>query len=217
MRSLLMRLEGPMQSWGTQSRFERRDTDAEPSKSGVVGLLAAAQGIQRDADAAIQKLAGLSFAVRVDRPGRVMRDYHTAILGKENISVTQRFYLADASFLAALGSDDGDWLQALAQALQKPVWPLFLGRKAFVPATPVYAGLRDGDPIDVLRQEPLLKLPKEGEQPEVRLVRECGLNEGSPRYDVPISFAPGRRKFACRYVLSEPLGEVKDVSNPSTP
>ena len=46
---LLMRLAGPMQSWGTQSRFLHRDTGREPSKSGVIGVLCAALGRPRDA------------------------------------------------------------------------------------------------------------------------------------------------------------------------
>ena len=41
MSVLLLRLSGPMQSWGVQSRFTVRDTGLEPSKSGVVGLIAA--------------------------------------------------------------------------------------------------------------------------------------------------------------------------------
>ena len=78
MSTLLLRLAGPMQSWGTQSRFEERDTDADPSKSGVLGLVGAAMGVARDDMGAIARLAGLTMAVRVDREGTVLRDYHTA-------------------------------------------------------------------------------------------------------------------------------------------
>jgi len=42
MPTLLLRLAGPMQSWGLSSRFTIRDTSLEPSKSGVLGLLCAA-------------------------------------------------------------------------------------------------------------------------------------------------------------------------------
>jgi CRISPR system Cascade subunit CasD len=48
MPTLLLRLVGPMQSWGTTSRFDQRDTGKEPSKSGVIGLVAAALGIDRE-------------------------------------------------------------------------------------------------------------------------------------------------------------------------
>src|SRR5262245_44963159 len=76
MSVLLLRLAGPMQSWGTQSRFSVRDTGLEPSKSGVVGLLCAALGRKRHEP--LDDLARLQMGVRADRPGRVARDYHTA-------------------------------------------------------------------------------------------------------------------------------------------
>ena len=74
--TLLLRLSGPMQSWGASSRFKQRATEQVPTKSGVLGLLAAAQGRQRTDD--LQDLAALTFAVRVDQPGSLLRDYQTA-------------------------------------------------------------------------------------------------------------------------------------------
>lgn len=44
MATLLLRLAAPLQSWGSDSKFETRKTGREPTKSGVVGLLAAALG-----------------------------------------------------------------------------------------------------------------------------------------------------------------------------
>ena len=41
---LLLWLEGPLQSWGHDSKFGRRDTLAFPTKSGVLGLVCAALG-----------------------------------------------------------------------------------------------------------------------------------------------------------------------------
>ena len=38
---LVLRLAGPMQSWGADSRFTRRSTEAFPTKSALVGLLGA--------------------------------------------------------------------------------------------------------------------------------------------------------------------------------
>ena len=77
MSTLLLRLAGPMQSWGTQSRHSLRDTGQEPSKSGVIGLVAAALGRPRDRD--ISDLAGLRMGVRVDHEGRVSKDFHAAL------------------------------------------------------------------------------------------------------------------------------------------
>ena len=66
--TLLIRLAGPMQSWGTQGRFDVRDTEREPSKSGVVGLLCAALG--RDRSEPLDDLASLRMGVRVGPGGR---------------------------------------------------------------------------------------------------------------------------------------------------
>ncbi len=153
MHTLLLRLAGPMQSWGTQSAFVNRDTGLEPSKSGAIGLLCAALGRARDAG--IDDLAALTFGVRVDREGRMLRDFHTA----EGVAtftggrakhpvVSERFYLADADFLAGFGGDDLELLLRLEAAVRAPVWQLSLGRKAYVPALPVAlpapGGIREG-------------------------------------------------------------------------
>ncbi len=75
-RTLLLRLDGPMQSWGVDSRFGIRDTRREPTKSGVIGLLASALGRERSEP--VDDLAALTFGVRVDREGQVLRDFQTA-------------------------------------------------------------------------------------------------------------------------------------------
>ncbi|CCH51593.1 CRISPR-associated Cas5e family protein [Fibrisoma limi BUZ 3] len=160
--TLIMRLAGPMQSWGVSSRFSIRETLTEPSKSGVIGLLCAALGWDRAATThvvggqtrTLNDLANLRFGVRVVREGTVRRDYHTAqnVLrakaklrpGKptadgdlQNTVLSERYYLSDAYFLVGLESDDRALLQALDEALAAPYWPLSLGRKAFMPALPV--------------------------------------------------------------------------------
>lgn len=76
MSTLLLRLAGPLQSWGTDSKFEVRRTENEPSKSGVIGLVAAALGIRRNEE--ISELNSLRMGVRVDQEGKLMRDFHTA-------------------------------------------------------------------------------------------------------------------------------------------
>src|SRR5205823_7989735 len=102
MSVLLMRLAGPMQSWGTRSRFSNRDTGLEPSRSGVIGLLCAALGRSREEP--LDDFLPLKMAVRVDREGRLLRDYHTAqdvrradpTKGTQDTVLSERFYLADA-------------------------------------------------------------------------------------------------------------------------
>ncbi|MCC6863121.1 MAG: type I-E CRISPR-associated protein Cas5/CasD [Bryobacterales bacterium] len=163
MKVLLLRLSGPFQSWGTQSRFTIRDTGLEPSKSGVVGLLCAALGKPRrerpgDSVPALATLAGLRMGVRVDQEGVRKVDYHTAGGGTLNgkrygvvkadgtpgdTVVSSRYYLAGAAFLVGL-EGDAQLLGDLRSALQRPVWQLCLGRKSFVPDGPIY--LPDGEP-----------------------------------------------------------------------
>nr|WP_290665155.1 type I-E CRISPR-associated protein Cas5/CasD [Ardenticatena sp.] len=200
--TLLLRLMGPMQSWGVSSRFTVRDTGREPSKSGVVGLLAAALGRPRHAP--ITDLAALRMGVRVDREGRVEVDYHTAqdvykaSGGIKATEVSRRYYLADAAFLVGLEGNDLEQLRHLHAALRNPAWPLFLGRKAFVPGAPIWLadGLRAGEPLeDALCTYPLLTTRHSG--PTLRLVIEDP-NGPVVRPDQPISFA--ERRFAPRYV-----------------
>jgi CRISPR system Cascade subunit CasD len=206
MNVLLLRLSGPMQSWGVQSRFSVRETGLEPSKSGVVGLLAAALGRPRDAD--MRDLAGLRMAVRVDVEGLLRYDYQTAkdVLkasgGIKETEPSRRYYLADACFLVGLAGDDLALLDRLQAALQDPVWPLFLGRKAFVPGAPIW--LADGLHPDADLRRALgtyIWLGSETQQrpDRVRLVIEDpdGLEV---RPDQPLSFAD--RRFAPRRVTT---------------
>jgi CRISPR system Cascade subunit CasD len=130
MATLLLRLAAPLQAWGADSKFETRKTGREPTKSGVIGLLAAALGLRRDEREALLRLTGLRFGVRVEREGQLLVDYHTAKTQDEKTSyVTYRHYLQDAVFLAGIESEDAALLQQLQQALLHPAFPLYLGRR----------------------------------------------------------------------------------------
>jgi len=160
--TLLLRLQGPMQSWGTTSRFDERDTQLEPSKSGVLGLVCAALG--RDRSAPVDDLAALKMGVRVDNEGALLSDYHTAqnIVSADatktnRASVGRRYYLSDAVFLVGL-EGERTLLEQVDAALKNPFWPLALGRKSFVPSMPVYLhnGLVDSPLEEALREWPSL-------------------------------------------------------------
>ena len=90
-KSILLKFSGPLQSWGTESHFETRYTDLYPSKSAVLGLLAASMGYRRD-DPRIEELKKLKFAVRVDQRGEVERDYHIAQKYKKNVHREKKMY-----------------------------------------------------------------------------------------------------------------------------
>lgn len=84
MKTVLLKLSGPMQSWGTSSHFETRNTDYYPSKSAIIGIIVASFGYKRDEDEKIKKLNDLDFAVRVDQVGTLRKDFHIATKYKDN-------------------------------------------------------------------------------------------------------------------------------------
>jgi CRISPR system Cascade subunit CasD len=128
---LLLRLEGPLQSWGSRARWDVRDTQPEPTKSGVVGLLGCALGYgMGDRRLETELDSGLRFGVRIENPGRITEDYqtitdflptaegtykHSGIKTATSLEklrsdpdttpstiISPRFYLEDAAFLIAL-------------------------------------------------------------------------------------------------------------------
>lgn len=238
MSTLLLRLAGPMQAWGTQSRFTIRDTGLEPSKSGVIGLLCATLGKPRveahpdnNGKPKLEDLVALRMGVRVNREGVMQKDFHTAggwhrlgdsygvvkASGAKGDPVTStRYYLADADFLVGLESEDEALLRRLDEALARPHWHIFLGRKSFIPALPVrlpcepdgsffsasledvlqtydWPKNRDGEPMERLR---CVLEPKQYDPDAVEV-----------RHDVPLSFA--RRQFTIRYVKTIWLDQLK--------
>jgi CRISPR system Cascade subunit CasD len=155
---LALLLDGPMQSWGHSSRFERRTTALHPTRSGVFGLIAAALGIDKhgtDEAAQLLRFADLRVTVvtlpRRDRRAtplliRRLEDYHTVTgirraSGKvdEDATVqTYRHYLLDARF-GVLVEGSTAQVEEIAAALRNPRWGLWLGRKCCLPASPILA------------------------------------------------------------------------------
>ena len=201
MATLLLRLAAPLQAWGADSKFETRKTGREPTKSGVIGLLAAALGLRRDEREALLRLTGLRFGVRVEREGQLLVDYHTAKTQDQKTSyVTYRHYLQDAVFLAGLESGDEALLRELEAALRHPVYPLYLGRRSCPPTLPLCLGIRQGSLLDVLRTEPM-----QGRKPEtgkLRIVADADPADSAavPRQDLPVSFSPVHRQYGFRPV-----------------
>ena len=213
MGTLLLRLAAPLQAWGTESKFESRRTQREPSKSGVIGMLAAALGLRRDAD--LSELTALRFGVRVDREGEVIRDFHTAQAVKavkaakkdkneepEKIGyVTSRYYLSDAVFLVGLESEDHALLKKIETALRTPCFPLFLGRRSCPPTLPLVLGLREKDLETALREEENQNQNARSIKRTRRYIRLDSMPnelEGAVVRDLPISFSPYKREFGYR-------------------
>jgi len=158
MKTIILKLAGPLQSWGTSSKYETRHTDRYPSKSAIVGILAASFGFPRD-DACIQRFNVLDFAVRVDQPGELLDDYHVARRispgGElEDTWVTHRYYLQDAVFVAALGSSDENLIDQIEYALKHPYFQPFLGRRSNPLNADFFLGVEKKDVITCLEQLP---------------------------------------------------------------
>lgn len=217
--TLLLRLAGPMQAWGVQSRFEVRDTTTEPSKSGVIGLVCAALGIDR-ADPIPEEIRSLRMGVRVDREGQMRRDYQTAVRWKIDrrtkarteggTTLSERYYLADASFLVGLEGDDRALLERIADALDHPYWPLCLGRRAFPPSRRIRVedGLVQSSLEEVLVtatwKEHTTSYDQAEQMPALRTIVEVRdtTDKGLVllhRPDQPVSFLP--RSYATRAVV----------------
>ena len=198
MSTLLLRLAAPLQAWGTDSKFEVRRTNREPSKSGVIGLLAAALGLRRDAD--LTELSALRFGVRVDRNGEVIKDFHMAKADKTSY-LTYRYYLSDAVFLVGLESEDRNFLEKIERALRNPCFPLFLGRRSCPPTLPLVLGIREEALEIALREEENQNKDLKSIQQSHRYIRlDCGVGEqeGAVVQDLPISFNPMKREFGYR-------------------
>ncbi len=164
-RAIAFLLDGPMQSWGSSSRFTRRETEAFPTKSALIGLIAAAAGIDKYAADEAEKLAPFS-ALRLSiyrlprRSGQLvgrLADFHTVGGGYDakasafdkmsiprkasggasaNAVITHRTYLTEARFIAAFHGP-ADVIERVARHLENPVWGLWFGRKTCIPAMPL--------------------------------------------------------------------------------
>lgn len=208
--SLLLLLKGPMQSWGDESRYKTRATATTPTKSGIVGLIAAAQGRRRTDD--IEDLAKLRLAVRVDQSGSLLRDYQTAqpwqSRPQASAQLVTRYFLSDAAFVAAVEHEDRLLLEGIAESLRKPVYPLFMGRRSCPVHPGLVIGIEDSDAETALRRHETwyaTEINKQQAPKEVSLAlyRDAhGAEPGAiPRQDVPLSFDPQHRRYGWRNVV----------------
>lgn len=226
MGTLLIKLAGPLQSWGCESRFTERKTRHEPTKSGVVGIIAAALGRRREDP--IDDLAEMPIVVRMDQPGSYERDFQTAhtrkydkISGKwvfdKSLPLSHRYYLADAVFVAGVEAPDG-MLDELATALTHPVFPLYLGRRSCPPAQKLLLGTLPAVGLTrAIREHPweassrsLLRRHAQEEMVVCTLLRDAQPNDPETLLretvrDVPLSFSQERRMYGWRTVVYEDI------------
>ncbi|WP_030895965.1 type I-E CRISPR-associated protein Cas5/CasD [Streptomyces sp. NRRL S-474] len=246
MSGLLLRLAGPLQSWGERSAFTAvRDTAPFPTRSALIGMFAAAEGIGRN-QAGLDRYQELRLTVRVDRPGVRLVDYHTVGGGfpkdrtaatsagsnKGAAVITRRHYLSDAVFVVAVTAAD-ETVERLADALSRPHWAPYLGRRSCVPDEPFLLRRQVDDPEEELRTRvPLSRTAtqaKHGDGQEAGTIPVEFLLEQPPPTsregesapvdvidinDVPVSFAPHGRSHTGRRLHRTRLSVPRSLTGP---
>lgn len=159
MKLIRLCLQGPLQSWGERSRWDSRDTASMPTKSGIIGLLGCCMGIPRGSDRLRELNQALHIAVRADKPGRIMTDFHTvqAPNGQRMLNsqgkprgetiLTPKQYLQEAVFTVFIWGDEAV-LDVAHLALQHPVWTPYLGRRSCVPSVPLLPVMVEAETVD---------------------------------------------------------------------
>ncbi len=222
--TLLLKLSGPLQSWGHQGRFDSRTTGSQPTKSGVLGLIAAAQGRRRSDS--LEDLLQLRFAVRIDQPGKILHDYQTAQTwqekGKPRTSLVSRYFLQDAVFLAAVESQNRTVLEGIREAVRHPRFPLYLGRRSCPANWDLIQGIVDVDAVKALHDAPWLAgVPHRRSSARtvyLPIYRDAaGSEAGERRQDVPLSFDQGNREYGWRTVVEhgEPVTRANELGQKS--
>ncbi len=221
--------DAPLQSWGFASRFQRRATSLFPTKSGVLGIVCAAMGLDKGSTAErelLPRLAGLGLTAWqfpryvIRKPGgpllvQRLEDFHTVLNTRRangamnnDPVITRRQYLLEARFGLRL-TGDSELLGQVAAALRNPCWGVWFGRKSCLPAAPVHLG--GPFATDVESWQALLRaagMPAEAAEDGFLKVEEVAdFTNGTDTFnDQPLSFGTANssgvegRQFAPRRV-----------------
>lgn len=156
MKTIVIRLSAPLQSYGNQATFARRTTSLYPSKSAIIGLISAALGYRRD-DKSINQLNNLRFAVRIDQRGSLLTDFQTVEYNKKKPrKLTYRDNLQDAVFMIAISAENS-LIDKIKYALKHPKFQLYLGRRANIFNTISFLKIKEfpaDNPVLVLERLP---------------------------------------------------------------
>jgi len=194
-------------------QFVIRDTHTQPTKSGVLGMVAACLGRPRGAD--ISDLTALRMGVRVDQPGVPLRDFHTisrtdgttlptasGSKKSDKTAVTERWYLVDAVFLVTL-TGDRSLVESIAAAIDDPVYAPVLGRRSCIPTGRMNLAVHEKAPEALLTEWPWqassVQLADVEKTPELDVTVDDSIGDDMVP-DVPANYAPIRRGFGNRRV-----------------
>lgn len=218
---LVLRLDGPLQSWGENAKWDFRDSSTMPTKSGIVGLLGCAMGLERDSETLVELAQGITVAVRADRSGVKFIDFQTvqgdplmAATGKPkttgNTILSPHAYLQDACFTVFIDTT-AEWRGRIIAALENPKWCMYLGRKNCVPSRPIQAQVIEyADLMEALEQYPA------AERAGKIMTYECEIPDSTAAsIQRPDDLIGAARKFQLRRVWrgSVERKEGQDVSD----
>ena len=226
MKTLCLWLEGPLQSWGYNSRFDRRETLPFPTLSGVCGIICAALGLEGPQEDFLRKLTHgkwevFSYGYTSQQPPQLCdfqmvgsgypsddpwltlfipktRDGKKPT-GVTGAKLTYRYFLLSGAFAVFLTYDDDTFVEKLAQALQHPTWPLSLGRRSCAPSEQIFQG------IFASEKEAKTKangIAKEKDRQILFQVSEGAQSDSGEVFllnDVPVSFGI-KKRYRSRYV-----------------
>lgn len=212
MKTLLLKFSGPLQSWGTKSNFNTRNTDPYPSKSAVIGLIAASLGYRRDQETELIKLNELDFAVRVYQPGNICCDYHIVRVCDDNDKpkttyVTNRYYIEDGVFVVAISHRDESYIDMIDKGLKHPYFQPFMGRRSLPLPIDFILGKTDEGAIESLEKldwkaSKWYKVRNNDQKVSLEVYADSKLISSKSlnlKKDRPISFSFTERKFGFRY------------------
>ncbi|MCL7750262.1 type I-E CRISPR-associated protein Cas5/CasD [Guyparkeria hydrothermalis] len=221
-RNMLLWLEAPLQSWGHDSRFGRRDTLDFPTRSGVTGLICCALGAAGEQHELLSRLASSDIRVeaypRADEQGRpvprppLMRDFHMVGSGYdghdpwESLLIPKKAdgtasstaikmtyrYAIQDMAFAVVLGLPDDLAETIAKALVEPRWDVFLGRKSFVPTEMIFQGIHATHDEALSAARELASA--KGRAPAFRVLE--GEHEGDEVMtlnDVPVQFGEDKR------------------------
>ncbi len=209
---LVLRLDGPFQSWGFDSQFNRRNTGLLPTKSAIAGICCAALGLQRGSGAehnflsVFDSIKMTAIAIPKTKNGvklsvRRLQDFHTVQNTKtaegktKDCHITHRQYLTDACFGVLLEGSSVS-LADISVGLRNPKWGVWLGRKSCIPTSPVFIGLENNrkTALSLILGDADIELFTRQEEVD-------NFSDGLDSLpDSPVSFASERRQFLPRRV-----------------
>lgn len=224
---ILLWLEAPIQSWGFDSKFGRRDTLNFPTKSGILGLVCCAMGATGEQVKLLKEFSELKQTVisyvraKKDKNGNIIKtprepllhDFQMIGSGYDNkdpwqsllipktaegkpavgggTKLTHRYYLQDAVFAVILEVPNS-LAEAVSEALQNPVYDIYLGRKCCVPSDFIYQGLYTSEDDAQIAAE---KKAESKQHDNIFLIKdftvidgECNEGDSFTLNDVPIQF-----------------------------